>query len=154
MNDKLTPAVTATILAELAKGHYRKVACAAARITERTLQKWQKRGEAGEEPYATFLIDMQEVESTVEGQLLSEIRNAKPAVNGEGGHGADVWTARAWILERRWPKRWSGRVRVSVSEEIDAFTQRLKNNPELYARVMDALREESPGEPAAAVVEH
>lgn len=141
--------VRGRILEWLRRGHYRKVACAAVRITERTLQNWVKWGEQGKEPYASFLVDMQEAEALVEDELLTAIRHAQPAVAGEGGHGADVWTSRAWIMERRWPKRWSGRVRVSVNEEIDAFTAKLKNKPELYTRVLDALRTESEGEPAS-----
>jgi hypothetical protein len=151
---KLTPETAATILDWLRRGHYRKVACAKVRITERTLQNWVKKGEAGIEPYASFVVDMAEAEADVEDELLTAIRGAMPAVMGEGGHGADVWTSRAWIMERRWPKRWSGRVRVSVSEEVDAFTARLKSNPELYTRVLDALRAESEGEPASDAGTH
>ena len=138
--------VRATILEMLRKGHYRKVACAKVRITERTLQNWIKWGEQEQEPYASFLVDMMEAEASIEDELLQAIRCAQAGVPGQTG--ADVWTSRAWIMERRWPKRWSGRVRVSVNEEIDAFTAKLKGKPELYTRVLDALREESSGEPA------
>lgn len=137
--------VRATLLEWIRKGHYRKVACAKVRITERTLQNWIAKGEQEIEPYAAFVLDLYEAEADVENELLDTIRNAQPAIPGEGGRGADVWTSRAWIMERRWPKRWSGRVRVSVNEEIDAFTSKLKNKPELYTRVIDALREESSG---------
>jgi len=143
---KLTPETHALIVEMLRKGHYRKVACAKARITERTLQYWIARGEAGIEPYAAFVIDMAEAEAAIEDELLTAIREAQPAIPEV--RGADVWTSRAWIMERRWPKRWSGRVRVSVNEEIDMFTSKLKAKPELYTKVIDALREESSGEPA------
>lgn len=141
----LTPEVHALIVAMLRKGHYRKVACAKARITERTLQYWVAKGEAGIEPYAAFVVDMAEAEAAIEDELLTAIREAQPAIPEV--RGADVWTSRAWIMERRWPKRWSGRVRVSVNEEIDMFTSKLKKHPELHERVLVALRTESEGEP-------
>lgn len=145
---KLTPEVSKAICASLKAGHYRKVACAKVRITERTLQNWQKWGEEGREPYAAFLVDMQEAEAHVEDELLQQIRCAMPGVPGQSG--ADVWTARAWVLERRWPKRWAARVRTAVAEEVDMFTAKLKAKPELWKAVVDELADEAGiGGPAA-----
>jgi hypothetical protein len=145
---KLTDATRATILDWLRRGHYRKVACAKVRITERTLQRWRQWGEAGEEPYASFLVEMDEAEADCENELLTAIRTAQPGVPGVSG--ADVWTSRAWVMERRWPKRWRGSVRLTVHEEVETMTARLKSDAELYRRVVERLSvdEEHPGEPA------
>lgn len=145
---KLTPALGAEICAMLRKGHYRKVACAKVRITERTLQYWVRKGEEGIEPYAAFVVDMQEAEAHVEDELLQQIRCAMPGVPGQSG--ADVWTARAWVLERRWPKRWAARVRTAVAEEMDGFMARFKADPELHERVANVLREDGPGDGTAS----
>lgn len=134
---KLTDATRATILEWLRRGHYRKVACAKVRITERTLQNWVQRGEAGVEPYASFLVDMLEAEADCENELLTTIRTAQPGIPGVSG--ADVWTSRAWVMERRWPKRWRGSVRLTVHEEVETMTSRLKADAELYRRVVERL---------------
>ncbi len=141
-------AVRATILEWLRRGHYRKVACAKVRITERTLQNWIAKGEAGVEPYAAFVTDMAEAEADCENELLTAIRGAQPGIPGQVG--ADVWTSRAWVMERRWPKRWRGSVRLTVHEEVESMTARLKSDAELYRRVVEKLAadEEHPGSPA------
>lgn len=141
--------VRETILEWLRRGHYRKVACAAVRITERTLQNWRKWGEEGREPYATFLVDMDQAEAECQDELLREIRGAQGGVPGVSG--ADVWTSRAWVMERRWPKHWRGSVRLTVHEEVESMTARLKSDAELYRRVVEKLAsEEAPGDGAAS----
>jgi hypothetical protein len=149
--NKLTPETRATILEWLRKGHYRKVACAKVRITERTLQSWIQKGELGLEPYASFVTDMMEAEADCQDELLTAIRTAQPGVPGVSG--ADVWTSRAWVMERRWPKQWRGSVRLTVHEEVETMTSRLKGDAELYRRVCEKLAsEEHPGESAADAV--
>lgn len=146
---KLTPETRATILDWLRRGHYRKTACAKARITMRTLQNWITRGEAGVEPYAAFLTDMDEAEADCQETLLASIRSAQGGVTGS--HGADPWQSRAWVMERRWPKQWRGSVRLTVHEEVESMTQRLKSDAELYRRVVEKLAdEEHPGDAADA----
>ncbi len=144
----LTPEVQATVIAAIRRGNYRDTAAKLAGITRQTIWNWEKRGEAGEAPYAEFFDALQKAESESEDSLLAEIRNAQPAE--KGGQGADLWQAKAWIMERRWPKRWAQRVRQAVTEELDAFTDRLqrKLDEATYRRVLDASREDAPGEGA------
>ncbi len=146
----LTPEVQAIIVEALRRGNYRRTAAQLAGICERTLYSWEERGATGEAPYAEFLQVLKAAESDAEDMLLSEIRNAQPGVTGPGGHGADLWQAKAWIMERRWPKRWAQRVRQAVTEELESFTDRLqkKLDEDTYRRVLDASREDAPGEGA------
>lgn len=145
---KLTDEVRATILEWLRKGHYRKVACAKVRITERTFQNWMRWGEEGKEPYAAFALDVLQAEADCQEELLRAIRTAQPGVPGVSG--ADVWTSRAWVMERRWPKQWRGSVRVMVNEEVESMTSKIRGDVDLYRRVVEKLAGEEPaGEPAA-----
>lgn len=144
----LTPEVQAIIIEALRRGNYRDTAAKLAGVTRQTLWNWEQRGEAGEAPYAVFFDAIQTAEAEAEDELLSEVRGASPASTGV--HGADVWQARAWVMERRWPKRWAQRVRQAVTEELDAFTDRLQRRLDdaTYRKVLDASREDAPGESA------
>lgn len=144
----LTPEVHDAIIDSIRKGNYRSTAAAAAGVHRNRMAEWEGRGEAGEEPYAEFACALQKAEAEAESSLLAEIRGAQPSVTGEGGHGADLWQAKAWMMERRWPKRWAQRVRQAVTEELDAFTDRLQRRLDdaTYRKVLDASREDASGE--------
>lgn len=133
----LTPEVQRAICLSLRGGNYRETAAQAAGIHRNTLRSWVQRGEAGEEPYAEFLCALEKAEACGERKLLRNIRK-----------GVDGWQSQAWILERRWPGRWSGRVRVTVSDHVDQLTAKLKADPELHRKVVDVLADQ---EPAAGV---
>lgn len=145
---KLTAAVQSAIVAALNIGSYRVTAAQAAGISERTLYSWLDLGAKGEEPYAELLQAVKTSESKAELDLLLEIRTAQ---TGDKDSRADVWQARAWVMERRWPKRWATRVRTAVTEELDAFTDRLQRrlDDDTYRKVMDASREDAGGEGAS-----
>ncbi len=147
----LTPEVQARVVEALERGHYRSTAVRLAKISERTLYNWLERGEKGEEPYAEFMQAIKEAEAVAEDNLLVAISTAQPGIPGEGGRGADPWQSRAWVMERRWPKRWAARVRPAVTEELDAFTDRLQRRLDdaTYRKVLDASREDAPGEGSA-----
>lgn len=138
MGDKtdLTPDVERRICAALRAGNYRETAAAAGGVSGRSLRRWCERGETGEEPFASFLSAVTKAEAKAERLLLRSIRK-----------GVDGWQSRAWILERRWPSRWSGRVRVTVTDHVDALTAKLKADPELHRKVVDVLADQEP--PAA-----
>lgn len=138
----LTPEVRARIIAAIQAGNYRDTACRAAGVTDRSLRNWCERGEAGEEPYATFLADLGCAEANAEMDLLAEIKAAQPSITGEGGSGPTPWQSRAWIMERRWPKRWAARIRTAVAEEVDTLTHKLRSKPALAAEVAHVLAAE------------
>lgn len=137
----LTPEVQEAICKALRAGNYLEQAASAGGIHRDTLRSWMQRGATGEEPFAEFLGAVKEAEDKGERLLLRQVRA-----------GVDNWQSRAWVLERRWPKRWAARVRQAVTEELDAFTDRLQRRLDdaTYRKVLDASREDAPGEGAGS----
>jgi hypothetical protein len=144
----LTPEVQATIVEHVRAGNYRSVAAAAAGVHRNRLAEWEKRGESGEEPYAGFACALQKAEAEAEVELLAEIRAAQSGTPGVSA--ADLWTTKAWILERRFAARWCARVKQQVAEHVDTLTAKLKADPELHRKVADVLAREEPSEAADA----
>lgn len=133
----LTPELERAICTSLRMGNFRSTAAASVGIHRNTLANWERWGEEeGREPYASFLCAVEKAEAIGERRLLRNIRK-----------GVDGWQSQAWIMERRWPSRWSGRVRVTVSEHVDQLTAKLKADPELHRKVLDVLASQEP--PAA-----
>lgn len=143
----LTPEVQATIVAAIETGNYRDTACRAAGVSDRSLRNWCERGETGEEPYASFFDALQAAEAKAEMALLAQIKDAQAGTPGVSG--ADLWQSRAWVMERRWPKRWAARVRTVVAEEVEGLLARVKKDPELARKVADVLADEGAAGAAA-----
>ena len=137
----LTPEVERKICASLRAGNYRETAAAAGDVDARSVRRWLERGEQGEEPFAAFLSAVQKAEAAAERRLLRAIRK-----------GVDNWQSKAWIMERRWPAKWGGRVRVTVSEERESLLAKVQRDPELHERLRNVLGEgdpqATPGTPA------
>ncbi len=133
------------IVEAIEAGNYKATACAAAGIHRDTMHSWETRGEAGEEPFASFVLRLREAEAKAEMGLLAEIRGAQGGTKECPG---DVWTARAWVMERRFPKRWGLRVRAAVNEELEGLLKRLEQrlDAETFGRVVDAAREDASSE--------
>jgi hypothetical protein len=129
----LTPELAKRILASIRAGNYKSTACQAAGIHRDTLNDWEHRGARGEEPYAEFSDALQKAEATAERKLLRQIRL-----------GVDGWQSKAWIMERRWPAKWGGRVRTVVNDEVATLLAKVQHEPELHARLRDVLGEGDP----------
>lgn len=132
----LTPEVQRSIITSVRRGNFRMTAAAAAGVHRNSLLSWEKRGDEGEEPYASFAIALQQAEAKAEMALLRKVRTAKP--------GVDLWQTAAWMLERRFASRWCARVKQQVAENVDALTSKLKADPELHRKVLDVLAGEEP----------
>lgn len=81
-------------------------ACRKARLAPATVYRWLQRGETGEEPYATFLENVQAARSEVE-EELRETAKASP-------HTA------TWLLERTFPAEYGMRDKVeqAAAEQV------------------------------------
>ncbi len=138
----LTPELAARIVEMVREGNYRRTAMRACGLSHNVIRNWEKLGEEGKEPYAEFTTALQEAEALSEAELLAEVRNARPQVVGVSG--PDLWQARLAVLERRFPARWSTRVRTYVDEELSALMRRLESrlDEDTFAKVVHASRED------------
>ena len=106
----LTPEVQATIVECIGEGLYMEHAAGCAGVGDRTVRDWLKRGETGEEPYASFSAAVKVAEATAARDALGRVRRA---TTGEGSH---PWQASAWLLERRFRGKY-GRSYVEADKE-------------------------------------
>jgi hypothetical protein len=116
-------------------GNFKETASVAAGVDPRTMRNWVLRGARGEEPFASFV-----------GQLeAAEARSEEKDVLRIGLAGKDDWKALAWRLERKSPKKWGFRVRVEVREELEAFLDRLSHQlpPDVYEQVLSAATDDA-----------
>lgn len=111
---KLTPEVQERVCHAIRVGAYLEHAAGYARVSKQTLYNWIERGEKaapGDEPYVAFLDALKAAEGDAVVDGLTAIRDAKGASEGRA---ADVWTNRAWILERRHPRLYGRTVQEQV----------------------------------------
>ena len=108
---KLTQELCDVICENLRRGNYLTTSCRASGISTSTYYSWKKKGEKGEEPYATFLRKTDEAEAEGEMACLEVIYNS--AI--ENGN----WLSGAWILERKYPNRYGKRERVDLQTDND-----------------------------------
>ena len=117
----LTPELQETICGYIADGHGALEACRLARVSKSTYYRLLEQGEkdrvAGQETlFTAFLEAVGYSEATLEEDQLAKIRRASDR----------VWQASAWLLERRFPERWSLRNRVQVmGPDGEAITLRV-----------------------------
>lgn len=142
---ELNAEVHARIVEMVRAGNFRATALRACGLSKNTIRNWELRGEAGEPDYVAFMLDVQEAEAASEVELVADIRHARPAVVGVSG--PDLWQARLSLLERRFPHRWSARVRTTVDEELSTLMKRLeaKLDEDTFRKVIDASREDASG---------
>lgn len=142
----LTPETQEKVVEHIRAGNYRETAARAAGITRQTLWNWEQRALTGEEPFASFAEALDQAEAEAETTMLARVNAAGPAVTGVSG--PDPWQATAWVMERRWPKRWASRVRTVVAEEVEGLEKKLRAKPALAAEVADVLAREGDGAPS------
>ena len=107
---KLNKRVCETICEGLRKGNYVTTCCRAVGISQRTYYNWKKKGEEGEEPYATFLQKVDEAEAEGEMAMMEIIHDN--AISGN-------WLSSAWVLERKYPNRFGKRERMELQTDND-----------------------------------
>lgn len=128
----LTDAMANRIVQMVIEGNYVSTAMAAVGIPRSAYYYWRSRAEAEIEPYASLFRRIDEAEADAEVRLLAEVHRG---LAREGNQ--------TWILERRFPSRWGGRVKTAVQDNIDEILLRLKSDPELSAKVQHVLTQET-----------
>lgn len=94
---KLTPALQETLCGAIREGNYIETACAFAGVSRQTVRNWMKRGARQSKGiYRDFLDALKKSHAIAEAENVRVIRAAAK----------EQWYAAAWMLERRYPKRW------------------------------------------------
>lgn len=102
----LTPEVQEKIVQAMARGSFMEPACRAAGLTRQAVDYWRKKVEAGD-PDAEIYVDF--FARLAGAQHQAEI-DAVSMVLGGG------WQGAAWWLARRYPKRWSEKMRAAAAQ--------------------------------------
>lgn len=104
---KLTPDVQTKIIQALKTGAYIEGAAAYANVTKQSIYNWLRRGsEEKSGKYKDFMIA---VESALDAAELIHLNNLNNQSKGD-------WRASAWVLERKYPKRWGKREIVKIED--------------------------------------
>jgi hypothetical protein len=112
---KLTEEAQETIIRAVRMGNFINAAAGFAGVTTATVFNWLRIGKTEEiGPHHNFFVAVRQAEAEAEARCLAIISMA--AQQGD-------WKAAAWLLERRFPKRWSIAVRVKASLKIKASVE-------------------------------
>ena len=128
-----TPEIIERVAALVRAGNYVIIACGEAGICRVTYYDWLKRGETGEEPYATFLNTVTRAEQVAEATAVAQLRQAgqdhrtrdgEVEVRVEQPDGSvnvytETWVPGDWrateaYLRRRHTDRWGDKQRTEV----------------------------------------
>jgi hypothetical protein len=90
----LTPEVQIAVCRAIRAGCDRKTAALSAGVAPITLRKWLRRGQTGEEPYASFRVAVARARALKINLGLRRILR----------HAKKEWRAQAWVLERTEPE--------------------------------------------------
>ncbi len=97
---KLTPDLHAEVIRLIKAGNYLETAAAMVGVERPRLRVWVRRGMNEKRGrYHEFALDVEQAMAHAEAMDVLGIRKA----------GEREWTARAWLLERRFPTRWGRR---------------------------------------------
>ncbi len=110
---KLTKKLIKRLAKEIARGLPYDTAARLAGINPTTFYRWKREAEAAREAgvrrgiLVEFLRSIEEAEAQAEQALVERV-----VVQG-GARGA------MWILERRWPEKWSPQMRMQIAEDLE-----------------------------------
>lgn len=99
---KLTPELQSEIVLLVKGGNYIETACAMAGISRSTYYDWMEKGKqsTGSNRFTEFRDAVEKAKAWAEARDVAIISR----------HAEKVWRAAAWLLERKYPKRW-GRIK-------------------------------------------
>jgi hypothetical protein len=138
---KLTPERKQRLLSALASGNHIDAACTFAGVDYTTFRRWMQQGEAATKgEYRELFEQAQEAIAQAEVKLLNRVLKASE----------DHYQAACWILERRYPDRWSNtqRIKVEVAKEVEKTLDQLERKlpPAIFDQVLAAIADEGSGE--------
>lgn len=141
--ERITQAFTDAVRDGLPKRH----AAVAAGISEHTYHDWRKRGETGEEPYASFMHRVYEAEKDRAQELLRNLRSIATGQHETAKAGDEVKAA-TWLLERSFPRDFGAAQKVELTGAEGGPVQTQAVQP-LFTD--EQLRDMTPEQLAAAI---
>lgn len=111
----------------ISKGVPLKQAAKAVNISEQTLHNWRKKKE-------DFAEMVEQALGVSEVRLISEISTHED------------WRAKAWILERRFPERWSKREKIEMNVQHSSGIEEVKAMFEQTNSLLSIENEDQPSE--------
>ena len=135
---KCTPEMTARMVESVRAGNFPDTAAVACGLSLRSYWIWRQKGQAGEEPYATWLAAMARACAESEIELVRRI-----AGGDDRGAGFGPAKAALELLGRRNPKRWSQQVRVEVADQLTRFIDIAEEvcGQEIFTKLLERLAE-------------
>jgi hypothetical protein len=130
--------ITDAICDVLKLGNYLETAAAVVGIERQTLYNWIEKGRRAKSgPYRQFFDAVEKAQSNAESLLVGRIMVA----------GVKEWQANAWMLERKWPRKYGRQVQIVVRDELTAFVDFLEGalDGETFRRVVDVVASYSAG---------
>lgn len=130
---KLDADLQRSMVRHLRRGLTIEATCDIVGIDRQSYYNWMERGEQGEEPYLTFFGAIKQAMGQSEAVALAVVRKAALGwIEGKTVHKVDSdgksetttttlrrfeWQAAAWMLERRFPDKYSRTVKVDEGEK-------------------------------------
>ena len=105
----LTPDTLEAVAGLLIEGHHKETVADFLGIRRSTWWNWEQRGER--EPDSIFADFLDVTRRAIAGAEIDTIRAIRMGSKG--------WESRAWIAERRFPKRWGKRVELMLRSEAE-----------------------------------
>jgi hypothetical protein len=139
-HSKLTADVQAKLIEAIALGAQFEIACWFAGIHYATFRRWLVAAENGDERYVPLFVEIKKAEGTAATRWLGTINGAS----------VKNWQAAAWLLERRYPRRYGRSANDFGAQKHDEDVEAAKVDmgsrddviKQLRAQVpMDVLRE-------------
>ncbi len=114
---KLTPETERAILKALSVGLYVETACDLAGVSRECFYNWIKEGEAHQTgKHRRFSDNVKKAQAQAEGRLIGHLLQD------------DSWQSKAWILERKFRKRWGRNLAVENDGNLARDTADIINN--------------------------
>lgn len=104
---KITKEIVEEITEYIKAGNYPEVAASLAGVSRRTFYGWLKKGHEHKTGlHVDFLHSIKKAEDYAEAAAVERVRKA----------GDDNWTALAWWLERKHPKKWGRHENIKMEQ--------------------------------------
>ncbi|GMV18337.1 MAG: hypothetical protein AMXMBFR56_65610 [Polyangiaceae bacterium] len=132
----ITPEIQKRLVLSLKIGNYRETAAAEAGVSPRTFREWMRRGaRAKKGVYYDLHQAVLIAEAEAEGSAVQTIRKA----SREGD-----WRAAESYLERKFPKRWSRHINLTLGEELQKLLKVAERvlDDDNFGKLLEAITSE------------